>query len=197
MRWFRPRVRYSTRLTEPGADADRRLNSVDRGNVTPAHRELVTRLGAVPDPSWSTLALWACLQELQGSVITAASEVRVEQGWVDGPDAFCIIYTPPYEPGHRVGLRHHASDDVETYFYGLTSVLYLQHIKVAPHKAPLLDEVPHPVAFGVAVAAFEIGDPGTLDPLREDEDGVHWWGTLEADLPTPGPDPLPNRNDER
>lgn len=194
MRWFKPRVRYSTRLTEPGADACRLLTSVDRGNVTPVQRELVTRLGAVPDPTWSTLALWACLNELQDSVITAASEVRVEQGWVDGPDAFCISYTPPYQPGHRVGLRHHASDDVEGYVYGLTSVLYLEYIEMAPHEAPLREEISHPVAFGVAVAAFEIGDPGTLDPLRVDKDGVGWWGTLEADLPIPGSDPLPNRN---
>ncbi|WP_157695254.1 hypothetical protein [Nakamurella panacisegetis] len=114
----------------------------------------------MPDPSWSTLALWACLDELQSSVITEAAEVRVEQGWVDGPHAFCIIYTPPYEPGHRVGLRHHASDDVEAYVYGLTSVLYLEHIKVAPHEAPLPQQILHPVAFGVAVAAFEIGEPG-------------------------------------
>ena len=176
--------RYSTMvLAESGADAGRLLTSVDRGNVTFAHRELLNRLGAVQDPSWSTLALWACLEELQYSVITEAAEVRVEQGWVDGPDSFCIIYSPPYEPGRRVGLRRQASDDVEEYAYGLTSVLYLEHVKMAPHDASLPAEIPHPVAFGVAVAAFEIGEPGTPDPLREDEDGVGWWGTLEADLP--------------
>ncbi len=168
-----------------GADSGRLRNSFDRDNVTPAHRELLIRLGAAQNPSWSALALLACLEELQYSVITEAVEVQVEHGWVDGPDAFCIIYTPPYEPGHRVGLRRQASDDVQEYAYGLTSVLYLEHIKMAPHDAPLPGEIPHPVAFGVAVAAFEISEPGTPDPLREDEGGVGWWGTLEADLPDP------------
>lgn len=185
MRWFKPAVRYHTVVSAvPDTDTDPRLTQEERGNVTPAHREVLERLSLASEKSWSGRALWACLEELRHSTITEAADVRVEQARTDGPDAFCIIYTPPYQPHRCVGLRRHAADEDVIIEYGLSSTLYLQHVK-ATRTEPLPDDLPNPIAFGVAVAAFDIGEPlgATAMLLRTDDRGVGWWGTLEADLP--------------
>ena len=51
------------------------------------------------------LALRSCLEHLQVSTVTEAQHVIVEVSWVDGSDAFCVVYRPPYDPTRRVGLR--------------------------------------------------------------------------------------------
>lgn len=46
------------------------------------------------------------------STLTEARQVRVVQAWVDGDDAFCVVYRPPFDPDGVVGLRRHRSDAV-------------------------------------------------------------------------------------
>jgi len=43
-----------------------------------------------------------------------------------------------------------------------------------------------PRSFGQEIADFSIGEPlGTvIERLRPDPLGVHWWGDLDADLPS-------------
>ena len=184
MRWFKSAVRHYTVLSAAAdTDTGSRLTEEERGNVTPAHREVLKRLALASEKPWSGEALWACLEELRHSTITEAAEVRIEQAWIDGSEAFCIIYTPPYQPEELVGLRRHAAADV-IIDYGLGSTLYLQRVE-ATGTDSLSGGVPNPIAFGVAVAAFDIGEPlgAMAELLRTDDQGVGWWGSLEADLP--------------
>ena len=95
-----------------GADAPRVLRSAeDRGNVTANHRVLLDELRqSAPAASWAQQALFGCLDHLRTSTLTAASEVRVEAAWVDGDDAFCVVYLPPWSPDIRAGIRRRHSD---------------------------------------------------------------------------------------
>lgn len=120
-------------------------------------------------------ALFACLEHLRTSSVTQAGQVAVLDAWVDGPDAFCVVYQPPYQDG-EVGIRRSADDaatPTQQYRPGdLTDGYDLGD-----------SEVPDPVAFGWNVADFDIGEPGT-GPLRHDEDsGTSWWGSLGDALP--------------
>lgn len=85
------------------------LSAEQRGNVTSAHRKLLEQLVPQPGATWAAQALWSCLDCLRLGT-AAGAEVRVEQAWTDGPDAFCIVYTPPYQPAERVGLRRQIHD---------------------------------------------------------------------------------------
>lgn len=65
------------------------------GTVTAAHDGLLKTLAPLSDAAWSSRALWSCLDQLR-LAIAAGSDVRVEQAWTDGPEAFCIVYNPLY-----------------------------------------------------------------------------------------------------
>jgi hypothetical protein len=138
MQWWRRRVSVRIESAEP--DSIDELSAEQRGNVTPAHRKQLAELSLSPDPAGRP-ALRACLEQLRTSTITAAPEVRVEQAWTDGPEAFCVIYSPPYGPDMRVGIRRHINDDdYEEYELGSMSPGY-----------DLGDgDYPDPVAFGEA-----------------------------------------------
>jgi hypothetical protein len=168
-------------VTSAAHDDSLPRSAEQRGNITNTHRELLGKLSPDPGAGWSTRALWACLEELRHSVITEAAEVRVEWAWTDGPTAFCVVYRPPYQPGDRVGLRRQADDGV-VLEYGTSSVLYLER---ASGEADV-DGLANPIAFGVAVAAFDVGEPlGTsFNELRFDDEGVGWWGSIDTGLPS-------------
>ena len=144
--------------------------------LTEQHARLLSRLQATASADWSRTALIACLEQLRTSNVTEAGQVAVLDAWVDGPDAFCVVYQSPYEDG-EVGIRRTVDDAsprnqknrpgemTESYDMGSA-------------------EIPDPVAFGWNVADFDIGDPGTDGPLRHDEDsGTSWWGSLGDALP--------------
>lgn len=121
------------------------------------------------------------MEELRESVITEAAEVRVFDAWTDGDTAFCVVYSPPYQAGERVGLRRHRDDPEVPDSYGLGSQLFLEH-----GSTPTEDGGPaDPIAFGVSVAAFDVGEPlgNYFNTLRRDSDGVGWWGSLDGDAP--------------
>lgn len=187
LRW---RTTYETVVTAAAHEPGEMLTAEQRGNVTPAHRHLLESLVPKADASWSEQALWSCLNNLRLGT-HAGAEVRVEHAWTDGPYAFCVVYTPPYQPEQRVGLRRQENDtdDDES------------EPGAAPgHSAllsPMFAEVGadgrwDPIGFGRVVAEFDIGEPlGSANYLlRTDDSGVGWWGALKAQLPSP-PVPRP------
>jgi hypothetical protein len=130
-----------------------------------------------PDASdWSERALHACLQRVMTGTVGRVSEVVVEDAWLDGPDAFCVIYRPP-DGDRSVGLRRHR-DDARDAVAWQPGDLVLRY-DVGP------GDVPEPAPFAWNVAEGDLANPlGHLaDALRIDLKGVGWWGTLRRDLP--------------
>jgi hypothetical protein len=122
-------------------------------------------------------ALIACLERLRTSNVTEAGQIAILDAWVDGSDAFCVVYQSPYEAG-EVGIRRTVDDAASSH-----------NQKYRP--GDMTDgydmggaERPDPVAFGWNVADFDIGEPGPPGPLRHDQDtGTSWWGSLGDALP--------------
>jgi hypothetical protein len=143
---------------------------------TQQHARLLSQLPSEAGADWSRTALIACLEQLRTSNITEAGQVAVLDAWVDGPDAFCVVYQTPYANG-EVGIRRSvddASSNNRKYRPGEMTDGYDMGSA----------EIPDPVAFGWNVADFDIGEPGTA-LLRYDEDsGTSWWGSLGEALPT-------------
>lgn len=166
MRWCRREVTLA--VPGPLGVTERELSAERRGNVTPAHRELIAALTESRELQWSGLALLSCLRWLCTSTLTAAFEVQVEEAWTDGSDAFCIVYRAPYGPQTRVGIRSHRD---EGDMFG--------SVDAAGHG-------PDPEEFGQQVADFNIGEPlgDIVTRLRSDQHGVGWWGSLGDHLPT-------------
>lgn len=127
--------------------------------------------------SWAGVALQACLDRLAVSTLTEARLVRVIRSWVDGDDAFCLVYRPPFDADRVVGIRRHRSDAAEVEHLGPGEMA----------SSPYIDDPndPDPIQFGQSVADFDIGVPlgSVVDTAREDADGVGWWGTVGDDLP--------------
>jgi hypothetical protein len=125
--------------------------------------------------NWSKTALIACLEQLRTSNVTEAGQVSVLDAWVDGPDAFCVVYQSPYAD-EEVGIRRTADDaSSRNQKYRPGEVTDGYDMGSA--------EMPDPVAFGWNVADFDIGEPRT-GPLRHDEDSrTSWWGSLGDTLP--------------
>ena len=175
--------------TGPAETSSDLLSAEQRGNVTSAHRQLLAELIPQPGATWAAQALWSCLNDLRLGT-AAGAEVRVEQAWTDGPDAFCIVYTPPYQPAERVGLRRQIHDTAPAKYEPAVGPGY------AALVSPMLaDEGPdggwEPVEFGQVVAAYDIGEPlgNAYYMLRRDDAGVGWWGALQSELPhRPGTD---------
>jgi hypothetical protein len=117
------------------------------------------------------------LEQLRTSSFAESGQVAVLDAWVDGPDAFCVVYQSPYEAG-QVGIRRTADDAASA-----------RHQRYRPGAMTEYHDMgnadtPDPVAFGQNVADLDIGDPGTDGPLRHDEDsGTAWWGSLGDALP--------------
>jgi hypothetical protein len=142
---------------------------------TEQHARLLSKLQSEASAAWSTTALTACLEQLRTSNITEAGQVAVLDGWVDGPDAFCVVYQSPYEDG-EVGIRRTADDAPS----GSNKYRPGEMTKGYDMGSAKL---PDPVAFGWNVADFDIGEPGA-GPFRQDEDtGTSWWGSLGDALP--------------
>jgi hypothetical protein len=145
---------------------------------TEQHARLLSQLQSEARADWSRTALIACLEQLRTSSFAEADQVAVMDAWLDGPDAFCVVYQSPYQAG-EVGIRRTVDDAASprnqkyrprdrTKYYDMGSA-----------------ETPDPVAFGWNVADLDIGDPGTEGPLRHDkESGTTWWGSLGDALPT-------------
>ena len=109
---------------------------------------------------WAEAALAACLEHLSVSCVTEGRTVRVLDSWLEGAEAFCVVYRYPYFDG-LLGIRCTFDEDM----YG--------------------DEPSDPEEYGRDVADFSIGEPlGTVaQHLRPDKEGVHWWGDLGEALP--------------
>lgn len=107
-------------------------------------------------------ALYASVTGLTHSC-TMGETVEMLAAWTDDEECLCFVYQYPAFDG-VLGLRC----DTQTDMYG---------------EAPT-----DPGDFGQDVADFDIGEPlGTVvDVLRQDPQGVWWWGTLGTELP-----PLP------
>ena len=182
MAWFR-RARSLHTVTGSAGNEPKRSTAEQRGNVTDAHRSLLERFASDPDAKWSTRAVWACLEELRHSTTTEAAEVRVFDAWTDSPDAFCVVYSPPFQPDEHVGLRRERDDPEVPVSYGLGSGLFRSHGGNQIDDSEPAD----PIAFGVVVAVFDIGEPlgNYYDSLRRDAAGVGWWGSFDGTAPLP------------
>jgi hypothetical protein len=135
-------------------------------------------IGPVEDASsWAEIALRSCLDRLAMSTLTEARRVVVSEAWVDGDDAFCVVYRPPFGAERVVGLRRRRSDAFEVEYWRLEAMT----------ASPYIDDPdsPDPIQFGQSVADIDIGVPlgRVVEILREDADGVSWWGTLGDELP--------------
>jgi hypothetical protein len=88
----------------------------------------------------------------------------VLDSWVDGPQAFCVVYTCERYRG-RLGLRREAGDIAN-------GLLYDGHDGGAG--------LPNPLAFGRNVADYDLAEPlgGAAESLTRDESGISWWGTV-------------------
>jgi hypothetical protein len=141
------------------------------------HARLLSQLQSEASADSSPIALLACLEQLRTSNVTEAGRVAVLDAWVDGTDAFCVVYQSPYEPD-EVGIRRTVDNAAPP-----------RNQKYRPGE--MTDgydmgsaETPEPVAFGWNVADFDIGEPGPPGPLRHDQDtGTSWWGSLGKALP--------------
>jgi hypothetical protein len=174
-RWVRL---WPGRTVAVAAPAGQPLPGPGPRQFTERHAQLLTELRDEADPQWSATALIACLEHLRTSTITEAGHVAVLDAWVDGPDAFCVVYQPPYET-RSVGLRRTAADGAPT----TDQQFRISQMTEAYDMGN--DEVPDPIAFGWNVADFDIGEPETHGPSRyEDQSKVIWWGSLGDALPT-------------
>lgn len=130
-------------------------------------------------PHWSATALLACLEHLRVSSVTEAARVAVVDAWLDGPDAFCVVYRPPFDGERVVGLRRCRQEAVDTQEWRLGDMTTWGY-----DMSPRADWV-DPVAFGWNVADFDIGEPlgfvATI--LRNDCGDIGWWGSLGVALP--------------
>jgi hypothetical protein len=118
------------------------------------------------------------------STLTEADPVAVLDGWIDGPNAFCVVYRNPYSES-LIGLRRHA-DDARDAIAGLSWVP--GRSMTAGHAmadfATTEGVMPDPVGFGWNVADFDLGEPHAPDEhFRSDESGVYWHGNLEGGVP--------------
>jgi hypothetical protein len=145
-------------------------------------------------PDWSATALWACLEHLRVSTVTEAARVAVVDAWLDGPDAFCVLYRPPFDGGRVVGLRRCRQEAVETREWRLGDMTTwgydMTRDITRAGTGGYSGHDPHwvdPVAFGWNVADFDLGEPlgfvATI--LRFDRGDIGWWGSLGVTLPGP------------
>jgi hypothetical protein len=147
------------------------------------HDRLWAGLGASHD-SWSVAALRGCLEAVRDRV--GAEVVSVTDAWVDGDDAFCVIYTPPWGAMPLVGIRRERAD--------------IQRGKVEGDDIDLgvgilgaysgFDDDPE--GFGYTVVDWEMSEPlgNQAEHLRFDDSGLGWLGSLNQELPArPNVDP--------
>jgi hypothetical protein len=126
---------------------------------TEQHARLLSQMQSEARADWSRTALIACLEQLRTSNVTDAGQVAVLDAWVDGPDAFCVVYQSPYKDG-EVGIRRTVDD------------AWSRNQKCRP--AEMTEgydmgsaDIPEPVVFGWNVADFDVGDPGTDGPVTK------------------------------
>jgi hypothetical protein len=167
-----------------------------RRRFTDRHAALLHGLELRERAEWSATALWACLEHLRVSTVTQAARVAVVDAWLDGPDAFCVLYHPPFDDGRVVGLRRCRQEaldarewrlgDMTTWGYDMNGDVGSGAWAVDGLLALDPDWV-DPVAFGWNVADFDIGEPlgfvATI--LRYDRGDIGWWGSLGVALPSP------------
>jgi hypothetical protein len=158
------------------------------GSAQPGPRRFTERHAALlgdpqlrERPEWSATALWACLEHLRVSAVTQAARVAVVDAWLDGPDAFCVLYHPPFDDARVVGLRRCRQEALEAREWRLGDMTTWGYdMSSAPDWVD-------PVAFGWNVADFDIGEPlgfiATI--LRYDRADIGWWGSLGVALPSP------------
>ncbi len=150
--------------------------------ITQHHQALLTTFGPATEEPWSQAALRACLEHLLVSTVTEAADVAVDDAWLDGPSAFCVVYRVPFFEG-LAGLRRDASDarpaiEDERRDAGMMTSGYDM-----ADQAVLDGQVPDPVGFGRNVADFDIGEPHDLPEGGPDGRGIHWGGNLTGGLP--------------
>jgi len=148
--------------------------------------------------SWSAAALHACLEHLRTSTVTSAARVSVVDAWLDGPEALCVLYRPPFDEGRVVGLRRTRAEALEAREWRLGDLTSWGY-SLEPGR-PFADDPPagdspgavrdpavDPAAFGWNVADFDLGEPlgFVVTILRYDRADVGWWGRLGAELPEP------------
>lgn len=165
------------------------------GGATPRQRRFTARHAELLDDprlregrEWSAIALWACLEHLRVSSVTEAGRVSVVDAWADGPEAFCVLYRPPFGEAWVVGLRRTRQEALETREWRLgdmTTWGYDMGSNGASTRGG--GESVEPVAFGWNVADFDIGEPlgfvATI--LRYGRGDIGWWGSLGVELPEP------------
>jgi len=142
------------------------------------HARLLSQLQSEANADWSKTALIACLEQLRTSDFTGAGQVTVLDAWVDGLDAFCVVYHPPYDDPREIGIRRTVDDAAPS-----RNQKKYRPGQMTEYHDMGSTEIPDPVAFGWNVADLDIGEPGP-GPLRHDENtGTSWWGSLDDALP--------------
>jgi hypothetical protein len=143
----------------------------------------LTTFSPANDEPWSRIALRACLEHLRISTVTEAADVAVEDAWLDGPTAFCVVYRVPFLDG-LAGLRRDASDARPAIEGGSWDRTMMTNGHDMADQAVLDGQRPDPVGFGSNVADFDIGEPHDLPDSGMDEPCIRWGGNLTSGLPT-------------
>jgi hypothetical protein len=159
-----------------------------RRQFTGRHAELLDDPRLREGRDWAAIALWSCLEHLRVSGVTEAGRVAVVDAWLDGPDAFCVLYRPPFAEAWVVGLRRCRQEVLETREWRLGDMTTWgydmgSNAKSSGGAGDFVD----PVAFGWNVADFDIGEPlgfvATI--LRYGRGDIGWWGSLGVEPPEP------------
>lgn len=166
-----------------------------RRQFTARHAELLDDPRLSESREWSAIALWSCLEHLRVSSVTEAGRVAVVDAWLDGPDAFCVLYRPPFAEAAVVGLRRCREQALEVREWRLGDITTWGYDMSAggagvpgdPGSGRGAAGFVDPVAFGWNVADFDIGEPlgfvATI--LRYGPGDIGWWGSLGVELPGP------------
>jgi hypothetical protein len=133
------------------------------------------RLRKGEDAEWSEAALRSCLEQLRTSTVTEAHDVVVHDAWIDGPDAFCLVYRNPYFDG-LIGIRRHADDALEaikgrwTPGRSMTAGYDMAEASVLEGRAP--DPLPLAATSPTSTSANHTHRRPTSDPMRTASDGT-------------------------
>jgi hypothetical protein len=116
------------------------------------------------------------------STATEAADVAVEDAWLDGPTAFCVVYLVPLFDG-LVGIRRDACDALPAIEGHSWDRSMMTSGYDMADQAVLDGHPPDPIGFGWNVADFDIGVPHDPSGYDVDDQGIHWGGNLTGGLP--------------
>lgn len=149
-----------------------------RSSIPSRHSQLLNQLALQDKESWPVQVLKRLLECVRDECDALIYAIGVVDCWIEDASAFCVVYTSPLDTD-LVGLRRVRGDQrPNPQEFG------------APEPFPGFDvaaflRTPDAPGLFAMQVADDIGDSlGVFrSHLRFDDDGLGWWGTLNASLP--------------